>query len=171
MKLVELFASDRRFYSKRGIIDFIGNSKSFDNLYSVNGAEATQIANHAEDILRFMAYGPDAKPYQFADKVNQIDKKYKHESLRGLSQSLFYSKSPKRPLTPIYDLMREPGISDKNLRSAVNYLFEALTCRVPTEKETQEYVGLLKDAIDDLGKKEGAILGLTPIFLGGLISL
>ncbi len=109
--------------------------RNYPILYSVNGAEATQIANNAEDILRFMAYGPDAEPYQFADKVSDIDQKYKHESLRGLSQSLFYGKAPKRPLTPVYDLMNEPGVSDEKLRAAVNYLFEALTCRPPTEKE------------------------------------
>ena len=139
--------------------------QNYPILYSVNGAEATQIANNAEDILRFMAYGPDAEPYQFADRVGEIDIKYKHESLRGLSQSLFYGKSTKRPITPVYDLMHEPGVSDKNQQATVNYLFEALTCRPPTEKETAEYVGLLKEAIDDLGKKEGVILGLTPIFL------
>ena len=113
-----------------------------------------------------MAYGPDAEPYQFADRVADIDKKYKHESLRGLSQSLFYSKSPKRPLTPVYDLMREPGVSDEKLRSAVEYLFEALTCRPPTEAESQQYVAILAEAIEDLGKEDGVILGLTPIFLG-----
>ncbi len=133
--------------------------------YSVNGAEATQIANTAEDILRFMAYGPAAEPYQFADKVADIDKKYKHESLRGLSQSLFYGKSPKRPLTPVYELMKEPGVSEPKLTAAVNYLFEALTLRPPTEKETQDYLNLLQEAIKDLGKEEGVILGLAPIFL------
>jgi hypothetical protein len=112
-----------------------------------------------------MAYGPDAEPYQFADNVNQIDKKYKHESLRGLSQSLFYSKSPKRPLTPVYELMKDPGVSDEKLTAAINYLFEALTCRPPTRNETADYLGLLKEAIDDLGKEEGVILGLTPVFL------
>ena len=139
--------------------------RDYPILYSVNGAEATQIASIAEDILRFMAYGPDAEPYQFADKVSEIDEKYKHESLRGLSQSLFYSREPKRPLTPVYDLMNEPGVPEKNLVAAVTYLFEALTCRPPTDQETQEYVGILKEAIGDLGKEDGAILGLTPIFL------
>jgi hypothetical protein len=139
--------------------------QNYPILYSVNGAEATQIANNAENILRFMAYGPDAEPYQFADKVSEIDQKYKHGDLRGLAQSLFYGKSPKRPLTPVYDLMSEPGVSNEKLTAAVNYLFEALTCRPPTEKETEEYLGLVKEAIDDLGKEEGAILGLTPIFL------
>jgi hypothetical protein len=139
--------------------------RNYPILASVNGAEATQIANHAEDILRFMAYGPDAEPYQFADSVGAIDKKYKHESVRGLSQSLFYGKSPKRPITPIYELMREPGVSEENMRAAVSYLFEALTSRPPNDSETETYVGLLKEAINDLGKEEGAFLGLTPIFL------
>ena len=47
----------------------------------------------------------------------------------------------------------------------MNYLFEALTCRPPTRQETREYLDILKEAIADLGKEEGAILGLTPIFL------
>ncbi len=145
--------------------DDVRGLRSYPNLYSVNGAEATQIANNAENILRFMAYGPDAEPYQFADSVGQIDNKYKHESLRGLSQSLFYGKTPKRPLTPVYDLMAEDGVSDERLTAAINYLFEALTCRPPTTQETQEYLAIAKDAIHDLGKEEGALLGLTPIFL------
>ncbi len=139
--------------------------RNYPILYSVNGSEATQITNVSTDILRFMAYGPAAEPYQFADKVSDIDPKYKHESLRGLSQSLFYSKEVKRPLTPVYELMREPGVSDARLKAAVDYLFEALTCRPPTAKESQQYVGIAKQAIKDLGKEEGALLGLTPIFL------
>ncbi|WP_417746357.1 DUF1588 domain-containing protein [Rosistilla oblonga] len=139
--------------------------QNYANLYSVNGSEATQIANTAEDILRFMAYGPDAEPYQFADKVGQIDKKYKHGDLRGLAQSLFYGKSPKRPITPVHDLMAKENDTQQDRIAAVNYLFEALTCRPPTDAETAEYLGLLNDAIADLGKKEGALLGLTPIFL------
>ncbi|WP_145291562.1 DUF1588 domain-containing protein [Rosistilla oblonga] len=139
--------------------------QNYANLYSVNGSEATQIANTAEDILRFMAYGPDAEPYQFADKVGQIDKKYKHGDLRGLAQSLFYGKSPKRPITPVHDLMAKENDTQQDRIAAVNYLFEALTCRPPSDAETAEYLGLLNDAIADLGKKEGALLGLTPIFL------
>ncbi len=145
--------------------DDLHGLRNYAHLYSVNGAQATQIASNAEDILRFMAYGPDAEAYQFADRVSEIDKKYKHESLRGLAQSLFYSKTPKRPLTPVYDLMRQPGLTEENLKQAVDYLFEALTCRRPTEEESQKYVGILKNAIDDLGKEDGVMLGLMPIFL------
>ena len=109
--------------------------------------------------------GPVAEPHQFEDSMGKVDQEYKHESLRGSSLGLFYSKSPKRPLTPIYDLMREPGVSDEKLTAAVEFLFEALTCRPPTEKETKQYLDVLKEAITDIGKEEGVILGLTPIFL------
>ena len=139
--------------------------QNYATLYSVNGAEATQIASHAEDILRFMAYGPVAEPYQFADKVGEIDKKYKHESMRGLSQSLFYGRTPMRPLTPVYELMKEPGVSDEKLSAAINFLFEGLTFRPPSAKESETYLALAKEAILDLGKEDGAILGLVPIFL------
>ncbi len=139
--------------------------RDYAHLYSVNGAEATQIARNAEDILRFMAYGPDAEPYQFADKVSDIDAKYKHESLRGLAQSLFYSKEPKRPLTPLYDLMREPGIDPNHLSASVHFLFESLTGRPPTASEAEAYLQIAREAIADLGKEEGVILGLVPIFL------
>ncbi len=139
--------------------------RSYSHQYSVNGAEATQIAGTAENILRFMAHGPDAEPYQFADKIGDIDNKYKHEGLRGLAQSLFYSKTPKRPLTPVFDLMQSEGVPDEQLETAVNFLFESLTGRPPIEKESQQYINIAKQAIADLGKEEGVILGLTPIFL------
>ncbi|MEL6104693.1 MAG: DUF1588 domain-containing protein [Planctomycetota bacterium] len=139
--------------------------RSYPIYHSVNSAEATQIASVAEDILRFMAFGPDAEPYQFADKVGDIDSQYKHESLRGLSQSLFYAKEPKRPLTPVYELMRQPGYDREQVRAAVDFLFEALTCRPPTPAETDKYVSIVDEAVADLGKEDGLILGLSPIFL------
>lgn len=139
--------------------------RSYPIYHSVNSAEATQIASVAEDILRFMAFGPDAEPYQFADKVGEIDQKYKHESLRGLSQSLFYAKESKRPLTPVYELMNQAEHDRDQLRSAVNFLFESLTCRPPTAAETEKYLAIVDEAIADLGKKDGVILGLSPIFL------
>ncbi|MFN9917192.1 MAG: hypothetical protein ACK53L_31675, partial [Pirellulaceae bacterium] len=43
--------------------------KNYPDFYSVNSAEATQIMNVANDILRYMAYGPlsIAEPYQITD--------------------------------------------------------------------------------------------------------
>ncbi len=139
--------------------------RNYPILHSVNGAEATQIASISEDILRFMAYGPKAEPYQFADDVKDIDPKYKHGDLRGLNESLFYAKQPTHPITPIQDFMHENGVSSDSLRTVVNFLFESLTCRPPLQAESDSYVRIATEAINDLGKQEGTFLGLAPIFL------
>lgn len=139
--------------------------RSYPILYSVNGAEASQLARNAETILKFMAYGPDAQPYQFGEKLSDIDKKYKGGDLRGLAESLFYSHDVKRPLTPVYELMKEPGVTDERLISAISFLFESLTGRPPEDKEVQQYLAITKQSIADLGKEDGALLGLTAIFL------
>jgi hypothetical protein len=141
--------------------------RNYPMLYSVNGSEATQIASHAEEILRYMAYGPKAEPFQFADNPKDIilPDAFKGRDIRGLAQSIFYSKEAKRPLTPVYDLIQAEGTPEDKLTAAVNYLFEALTFRPPTSRETQAYLALLKDSIQALGKEEGVILGLSPIFL------
>ncbi|MDA7916098.1 DUF1588 domain-containing protein [Verrucomicrobia bacterium] len=141
--------------------------RNYPGLYSVNGAEATQIARHAEDILHFMAFGPKAEPFQFGETKNDIklDEKYVGRDIRGLAQSLYYKNKPARPLTPVYDLMNKPGVSDEQLKTTVEFLFEALTFRPPSKKESKAYLKLAKETITDLGKKDGAILGLVPIFL------
>ncbi len=139
--------------------------RNYADQYSVNGSEAIQIAGLAEDILKFMAYGPEAEEYQFADRVSEIDAKYKHGDLRGLSQSLFYSREIKRPLTPVYELVRDEDFRDDSKTAAIIYLFEALTGRQPRPDELKQYVSILDRAVNDLGKEEGVILGLVPIFL------
>ena len=136
--------------------------RNYPILYSVNGAQASQIARHAEDIVRFMAYGPKIEPYQLTGKLPE---KYKNVDIRGTIESLFYHEEVKRPITPIYDLVQEQKPSDENLRKAVNFLFEAITFREPDIEESNTYTNLLKKSIADLGFKEGVILGLAPIFL------
>jgi hypothetical protein len=136
--------------------------RSYPILYSVNGAQASQIASHAEDIVHFMAYGPKIEPYQLTGKLPE---KYKNVDIRGTIESLFYHEEVMRPLTPVYELVQEKNPSDRKLRTAVNFLFEALTFREPTPKESKTYLNLLKESITDLGLKDGVILGLTPIFL------
>lgn len=138
--------------------------RNYPILYSVNGAEATQIASHSEEILRFMAWGPVAEPYQFGSQRN-LPEKYKGVDIRGTIQSLFYKEEVMRPLTPVYELMKDEGISPEKLRTAVVFLFESLTHRPPTGQETEQYLALANQSIQSLGAKEGAILGLTPIFL------
>ena len=140
--------------------------KNYPDLYSVNSAEATQIMSLAEDILRYMAYGPlsIAEPYQITDDPKSIADKMQGD-IRGLPTSLVYSTKILRPLTPVYDLMKEEGATEERLRAAVDYLFEALTFRPPSESESDEYLAIVKQSIKKLGKEDGAVLGLSSIFL------
>lgn len=139
--------------------------KNYPILYSVNGVEATQIASAAENILRYMIHGPDAKPYQFTENKKNVSKKYRSEQLRGLPSSIFYTKKIKRPLTPVYDLYHDKKTSDQSIKNAVNFLIESLTLRPAKTIETENYLKIVKDTIKRLGKNDGIILGLSPIFL------
>ena len=147
------------FQSKLSMINDHG-LRSYPFLYSVNSSEAMQIAGVAEKILRFMAYGPTAEPYQFTDSpfnMNNIPPPY-----RGL---VFYGKEIKRPLTPMLALMATPGVSDERLKAVITFLFEAVTLRPPNKEETANYLEIVNKSIKDLGKEDGVFLGLTPIFL------
>lgn len=138
--------------------------ENYPDFYSVNSAEATQIMGVAHDIIRYMAYGPlsIANPEQITDDPNT----YKIEGdIRGLPTALVYSTKVVRPLTPVYELMKEDGVSDERLRAAVDYLFEALTFRPPNENESDSYLTIVKQSIEKLGKEEGAVLGLSSVFL------
>ena len=141
--------------------------ENYPDFYTVNSAEATQILGVAEDILRYMAYGPlsIAKPYQITDDPKSIEDKMQGD-LRGLPTSLVYSTKIVRPMTPVHDLMKdESNVTDEGLRAAVEYMFEALTFRPPTEPEAEQYLKITKQSIDKLGKKDGVVLGLSAIFL------
>ncbi|TWU19819.1 DUF1588 domain-containing protein [Allorhodopirellula heiligendammensis] len=140
--------------------------ENYPDFYTVNSAEATQILGIAGDILRYMADGPlsIAEPYQITDDPKSIADKMKGD-LRGLPTSLVYSTKIVRPLTPVHDLMREEVVTEKTLRAAVDYLFEALTFRPPSETESNDYLAIVNQAIDKLGKQDGAVLGLSAIFL------
>ncbi|QDV53092.1 DUF1588 domain-containing protein [Gimesia fumaroli] len=140
--------------------------ENYPDFYTVNSAEATQVLSMSADILRYMAYGPlsIAKPYQITDDPRSIADKMKGD-IRGLPTSLVYSTKVKRPLTPVYDLMEQEGVSDASLQAAISYLFEMLTFRPPSAKESDEYLTIVKQSIEKLGKKEGVILGLSALFL------
>ncbi len=138
--------------------------ENYPDFYSVNSAEATQIMGVANDIIRYMAYGPlsIANPEQITDDPNT----YKMEGdIRGLPTALVYSTKVVRPLTPVYDLMEEEAVTDERLRAAVDYLFEALTFRPPTSQESDSYLTIARQSIEKLGKEAGAVLGLSSIFL------
>ena len=138
--------------------------ENYPDFYTVNSAEATQIMGVADDIIRYMAYGPlsIANPEQITDDPST----YKVVGdIRGLPTAIVYSTKVVRPLTPVYDLMKEEGVTDARLRAAVDYLFEALTFRPPTETESDDYLAIVKQSIEKLGKEDGAMLGLSSIFL------
>lgn len=140
--------------------------ENYPDFYTVNSAEATQILGVANDIIRYMAEGPlsIAEPYQITDDPKSIADKMVGD-LRGLPTALVYSTKIKRPLTPVYDLMKEDEVTDDRLRAAVDYLFESLTFRPPTSTESDSYLTIVKNSIEKLGKKDGAVLGLSSIFL------
>ena len=140
--------------------------ENYPDFYTVNSAEATQIMGVAEDIIRYMAYGPlsIALPYQITDDPKSIADKMQGD-IRGLPTSLVYSTKVVRPLTPVYDLMKDEGAADERLRAAVDHLFEALTFRPPDRKESDAYLAIVRQSIEKLGKEDGAVLGLSSIFL------
>ena len=138
--------------------------ENYPDFYSVNSAEATQIMGVANDIIRYMAYGPRsiANPEQITDDP----KSYKMEGdIRGLPTALVYSTKVTRPLTPVYELMKDEAVTDERLRAAVDYLFEALTFRPPDKAESEQYLQIVQQSITKLGKEEGVVLGLSSIFL------
>lgn len=140
--------------------------ENYPDFYTVNSAEATQIMTVADDIIRYMAYGPlsIAQPYQITDDPKSIEDKMQGD-LRGLPTSLVYSTKVVRPLTPVYDLMKEDEVTEERLRAAVDYLFEAMTFRPPSQAESDAYLTIVRQSIEKLGKEDGAVLGLSSIFL------
>ena len=142
--------------------------KNYPDFYTVNSAEATQILGKAEDILQFMAYGPLSlvgMKEQITDDPKTYDKVKPPGDLRGLPTAIVYSTKVLRPLTPVYDLMKAPDVTDKSLRAAVDYLFEALTFRPPNKTESDSYLQVVKVSIAKVGKEDGVFMGLSSIFL------
>lgn len=140
--------------------------ENYPNFYTVNSAEATQILGKAEDILRYMANGPLslANPEQITDDPKSYEM---GGDIRGLPTALVYSTKVTRPLTPVYDLSKFPDteVTDERLRAAVDYLFDSLTFRSPTTKESNDYLHVVKDSIVKVGREDGIIMGLSAIFL------
>ena len=138
--------------------------ENYAHFYSVNSAEATQTLGKAEDILRYMAYGPHslAKPEQITDDPNS----YQFDGdIRGTPSSLVYNTKVVRPLTPVYELMKEEDLSSEGIRKAVDFVFEAVTFRPPNKMESDSYVQIVKDSVAKVGKEDGVFMGLSSIFL------
>ena len=112
--------------------------ENYAGFYSVNSSEATQILNKAEDILKYMAYGPMSLvefPEQITDDPKTYDQVKPKGDLRGLPSAIVYNTKVSRPITPVYDLMAQESFSDPSIVRTIDYLFEALTFRPPTEDE------------------------------------
>ncbi|MEC5125979.1 DUF1588 domain-containing protein [Verrucomicrobiales bacterium BCK34] len=143
--------------------------ENYPDFYTVNSAESTQILDMAENILRYMAYGPLSivgMPEQITDDPKTYDAVKPPGDLRGLPTAIVYNTKIARELTPVYDLMKEDAaFSDGQIRAAVDYLFEALTFRPPTSTESDDYLNLVKDSIDKVGREDGVFMGLSAIFL------
>lgn len=142
--------------------------ENYPDFYSVNSSEATQILGKAEDILKYMAYGPLSlvgMPEQITDDPKSYDAVKPKGDLRGLPTAIVYNTKVVRPLTPVADLMKEEEVTDERLKAAVDYLFEAVTFRPPSAKESEDYVKIVKDSIEKVGKEDGAFMGLSAIFL------
>ena len=83
-------------------------------------------------------------------------------------KGVYYRKASRRPITPVYHLMAEPGASAMSESdAAVDYLFEvsdACGHRLPDESAT--YVRNRQEVRRfNLARKRGQFWGLTPIFL------
>lgn len=142
--------------------------KNYPDFYTVNSAEATQILGKAEDILKYMAYGPLSlvgMKEQITDDPKTYDKVKPKGDLRGLPTAIVYKPAFLRPKTPMLDLMTQPEVTDERLRAAVDYLFEALTFRPPSQAESDSYVQIVQDSIAKVGKEDGVMMGLSSIFL------
>lgn len=143
--------------------------ENYPDFYSVNSAEATQILGKAEDILRYMAYGPLSlvgMPEQITDNAKEYDKVKPKGDLRGLPTAIVYNTKVVRPITPVYELMKEDAeITDEKLRAAVDYLFEMLTFRPPSDKESADYLAMVKGTMAKVGPEDGVFMGLSAIFL------
>lgn len=143
--------------------------ENYPSFYTVNSAEATQIMDVADDIIRYMAYGPlsIAEEFQISDDPKKIQEiaASREGDIRGLPIALVYNTKVARPLTPIYELMKEDGIDDNRLRAAVNFIFESVTFRPPTDDESATYLKVVEQSIEKLGKEDGIALGMSSIFL------
>ena len=140
--------------------------ENYPDFYTVNSSEATQIMGKAEDILKYMAYGPMSLvglPEQITDDPKTYDKVKPKGDLRGLPTAIVYSTKVARPMTPIRDLMKEDDVTDERLRKAVEF-FEALTFRPPTAEETNDYLKIVTIPSTRSAKRTECSWGSPPSF-------
>ena len=145
----------------------------FDNyahFSSINDAESIQILNKANDLLRYMAYGPESLvsiPEQITDDIGEYFAAKPPGDIRGLPSALTYNTEFIRPVSPLYEVLSEnpESFSDAEIRRIIEHLFEMLTFRPPLEQEVEDYLVLVRDTQSNIPGEDGLILGLTSLFL------
>jgi len=143
--------------------------ENYAHFSSVNSAEVSQILNKAQDILRYMAYGPKSIS-KYESQITDDPAEYMLNidgDQRGLPSALSYNTEMLRPETPLYLLLKEekPDYSDENILEVISSLFYSLTYRPITEKEAYQYLQITRDTMANIGSEQGLIMGLSAIFL------
>lgn len=133
--------------------------KNYPYMYSVNSSETSQILQLGEKIVKYVAYGPDAKPEQFIDPGKKSSKK------KGGKYPIMYVRDKYRESTPLAKFATSQGVDEQLLEKAISFLFESITCRPPTAAEVAKYKSMALKSIKSIGKKDGLSVGLAPIFL------
>ena len=89
------------------------------------------------------------------------------EDVRGTPQALTFNTKVIRPLTPLYELLKEPkeSYTDDELLGVIRHLFEMLTLRPASNKEADTYLAIIKETISKVGPENGLFMGLSSIFL------
>ena len=145
--------------------------ENYAEFSSVNSAESTQILNKAGDLLRYMAYGPESlisDPRQITDNPAEFMIVLSEKGdIRGTPLGLTYHTKMVRPLTPLYELLKEPKpeCSDAEILEVIEHLFEMLTFRPSSPEEAQSYLQITRETIAQIGNEKGLFMGLSAIFL------
>lgn len=144
--------------------------ENYADFSSVNSAEVSQILNKAQDILKYMAYGPESLitfPEQITNDVAVFWRAKPSGDQRGLASNIQYGEEMIRPKSPLYELLKEKqeSYTDEELTKVIHHLFEMLTFRPASEKEADAYLGIVRDTVKELGQEEGLFMGLSAIFL------
>jgi len=93
--------------------------KNYAHFDSVNSAEATQLLAKANDILKYMAYGPESL-IKYKEQITDDPASYwaavPRSDDRGLPSAITYSTKMTRPVNPLYELLKEetPTYSDRD---------------------------------------------------------
>ena len=125
--------------------------RDYPSMHELNSSKLVLILDIGKDILKFMAYGPKSQMHK--------------ENNDSIHRGLTFSDEFKRPKTPVYELMNNPGVSDERLTAAINYIFETITLKKPTKEDTDFYLEIVKESVEKIGKEEGVIKGLSAIFV------